>query len=72
MKVQSEGSPPRNEVPRVLVTSPGIKTPSFQNSAILDQQDILKEDIIEGDEKSEESDNSNKEIIQNNDIPILD
>ncbi|CAD8151210.1 unnamed protein product [Paramecium octaurelia] len=52
--MQSESSPPKQDIPQVLVNSPGVKTPSFRNSTVFNQQDALQEDIIESDEKSEE------------------
>ncbi|CAD8050404.1 unnamed protein product [Paramecium primaurelia] len=58
--MQSESSPPKQDIPQVLVNSPGVKTPSFRNSLVLNQQDVLQEDIIESDEKNEED-----SIIQN-------
>ncbi|CAD8057378.1 unnamed protein product [Paramecium primaurelia] len=63
--LQSESSPPKQEIPQVLVNSPGVNTPSFRNSLAFNQQDILQEDIIESDEKSEE-DSMMQNIQQNN------
>ncbi|CAD8128286.1 unnamed protein product [Paramecium sonneborni] len=60
--MQSESSLPKQDFPQVLVSSPGVKTPSFRNSLVLNQQDALQEDIIESDEKSEED--SIKQNIQ--------
>ncbi|CAD8063533.1 unnamed protein product [Paramecium sonneborni] len=73
--MQSESSPPKQDFPQVLVNSPGVKTPSFRNSLVFNQQDALQEDIIESDEKSEDDSikqNINQQSKQIKKEPILD